>query len=224
MARVVAWFEWWLGLCLLEVGGLISISTWNAATVFKIYPKKTWLGFEFRSRLRARNVRVTSSGKSSHHQDSYPTYMLVAYKPFTRGVLSLSPSGIKAVHTHGIVHVVKYTFTWKILETCITSNTKQYQRRIENKCLSARRDRNRKWMGGNFLGLHGSFSLFYLFSRLPFCVLGGWGRFEDETLQIFTTWITKKKLNFLTEPFIFFPHIDINAFRTRMSLSEIGSK
>lgn len=37
-----------------------------------------------------------------------------------------------------------------------------------------------------------------LFSRLPFCVLGGWGRAEDETLQIFTTWITKY-LNFITE-------------------------
>lgn len=45
------------------------------------------------------------------------------------------------------------------------------------------------------------FLLCYLFSRLPFCVLGGWGRSEDETLQIFTAWITKK-LNFLTGLFI----------------------
>lgn len=106
--------------------------------------KKTWLGFEFRSRLRARSVRVTSSHNSSNHQDSSPTYTFVAWKPFTRGVISLSAWGIKAVRTYGIVHIVKYVITLKILGTCITSNSKQYQIRIENKFHSARRDQIRK--------------------------------------------------------------------------------
>lgn len=61
----------------------------------------------------------------------------------------------------------------------------------------------RKQVGGNALA---SF-LCCLCSRLPLCVLGGWGCAEDERLQIFTTWLTKylyiSKLDFNHRSFIY---------------------
>lgn len=70
------------------------------------------------------------------------------------------------------------------------------------KCVSYSAKRpNPEVVGGEQSWPAWDFLLRYLFSRLPFCVLGGWGRSEDETLQIFTTWITKK-LHFRTELFI----------------------
>lgn len=68
------------------------ILTWNGWVNYNIHAKrghsflksikKTWLGFEFRSRLRARNVRVASSQSLSNRQDSSPTSTFVACKTF----------------------------------------------------------------------------------------------------------------------------------------------